>query len=68
MRILLKQNEASFKQLFNDYLTSCKARGLADTTIASYKSHMHSIGNYLNLDTPDTVLPRPSARLLMHLP
>ena len=53
MRILLRQNDTSFNQLFEDFLTSCKARGLTDTTIESYRSHMHCIEKYL--EVPDTI-------------
>ena len=53
MRILLKQNETSFNQLFEDFLTSCKVRGLANTTIDSYRSHMHCIEKYL--EVPNTI-------------
>ena len=44
MRILLKQNEATLEQLFDDYLTSCKAKGLAKETVSSYEQHLKTLG------------------------
>jgi hypothetical protein len=32
MRITLKQNLTTFEEVFNDLLTSCKAKGLAEKT------------------------------------
>ena len=46
MRIFLRQNETTFKQLFESFLTSCKAKGLKNTTIKSYESHVRCIANY----------------------
>ncbi len=50
MRIVLYQNEASFKHLFEDFLISCNAKGLADKTISSYKSHMLCVTKYIDID------------------
>ena len=44
MRILLKQNDASLKRLFDDYLTSCKAKGLAKETVSSYEQLLKTLG------------------------
>ena len=52
MKIDLRQNQTTSKQLFSDFLVSCKARGLSEKTIQSYESHMRCIGKYLDLDTP----------------
>ena len=52
MKIVLSQNEASFKQLSKDFITSCKAKGLSDRTIDSYSNHLLCIGNFLDIDRP----------------
>ena len=44
-----KQNEATLEQLFDDYLTSCKAKGLAKETVSSYEQHLKTLGNYLSI-------------------
>ena len=49
MKLKLNQNDASLEQLFNDFLTSCKVKGLSSKTLASYASHMQCIGKYLDL-------------------
>ncbi len=52
MKIVLNQNEASFKHLSSDFLTSCKAKGLSERTIQSYENHLMCISNYLDPDRP----------------
>ena len=56
MKIELRQNQTIFKQLFYDFLVSCKARGLSDKTIESYESHLLCMGKYLDLDAPISTL------------
>ena len=52
MKIVLNQNEASFKQLSKDFLTSCKAKGLSDRTLQSNENHLKCISNFLDTDRP----------------
>ncbi len=52
MRITFKHNLTSFEQLFEEFLTSCKAKGLTDKTISSYASHMKRMGQFLDLSRP----------------
>ncbi len=52
MKIELNNFQASFEELFSDYLTTCKAKGLSEKTISSYASHLKCFGKYLDLSLP----------------
>ncbi|MBR5640637.1 MAG: tyrosine-type recombinase/integrase [Firmicutes bacterium] len=52
MKITINSSLTTFKLLFNDFLTSCKAKGLSEKTLQSYASHLKCFGKYLDLDTP----------------
>ena len=52
MKIDLSNFQATSKELFSDFLTSCKATGLAEKTIQTYASHMQCMSKHLDFDTP----------------
>ncbi len=52
MKITINNSLTTFKLLFSDFLTSCKAKGLSEKTLQSYSSHLKCFGKYLDLDTP----------------
>lgn len=39
-------------EIFGDFIMSRKAKGLSDKTVLSYKSHLKSIRNHLDIDMP----------------
>ena len=52
MKIEISNFLTTFEQLYNDYLTTCKAKGLSEKTVQSYATHLKCFGKYLDLDTP----------------
>lgn len=54
MRLNLSNSLTTFKQLFDDFLISSKAKGLAEKTLKSYASHAKTLEYYMNLDVPVT--------------
>ena len=42
----------NFLEVFELFVISQSAKGVADVTIRNYKYHMKNIGNYMNLDRP----------------
>lgn len=52
MRLNLSNSLTTFKQLFDDFLISSKAKGLAEKTLKSYASHAKTLEYYMNLDVP----------------
>ena len=49
MRITMGDNRF-VKDIFSDYILSCKARGLSDKTIISYQGHFDAISKYLDTE------------------
>lgn len=52
MKIEINQKNTTFEQLFDNFIMSCKAKGLAEKTILSYQSHFKCIGKYINVSQP----------------
>ena len=52
MRIVLNNSLTTFEQLFDDFLTSSKAKGLSKKTLETYDCHRRILRNYLNLNVP----------------
>jgi len=48
--IEMNKKNTTFKHLFNNFLTSCKVKGLSSKTIETYKNHYKRICSYINLD------------------
>ena len=46
------QNHQTIAETFENYILSCKARGLADKTIKTYNQHFQAIKNQASLDIP----------------
>ena len=52
MRIRSNQDLTDFEQLFNDFIVTCKAKGLSEKTISTYQRHLHCISKYLDITKP----------------
>ena len=42
----------NFLEVFEMFMISQSAKGVADVTIRNYRYHMKNIGNYMDLDSP----------------
>ena len=52
------QSRKSVAELFEDFVLSQTAQGLSDITIATYRHHIHSISNHLDIQKPMEALTR----------
>lgn len=52
------QSRKSVAELFEDFVLSQTAQGLSDITIATYRHHIHSISNHLDIQKPMETLTR----------
>ena len=52
------QFRKSVAEVFDDFVLSQMAQGLSDITIATYRHHIHSISNHLDIQKPMEVLTR----------
>ena len=50
--IMPTEETKNFLEVFELFVISQSAKGVADVTIRNYKYHMKNIGNYMNLDRP----------------
>ena len=46
------QSRKSVAEVFDDFVVSQTAQGLSDITIATYRHHIHSISNHLDIQKP----------------
>ena len=46
------QSHKSVAEVFEDFVLSQMAQGLSDITIATYRHHIHSISNHLDIQKP----------------
>ena len=46
------QSRKSVAEVFDDFVVSKMAQGLSDITIATYRHHIHSISNHLDIQKP----------------
>lgn len=46
------EDSRTFKEVFDEFITSKKAQGVADATLNNYKYHLRSISKYLNIEKP----------------
>lgn len=44
--------ELTFEEAFNNFLTDSAARGLADKTLRTYRTHLHCISLYFDISSP----------------
>ena len=44
--------ENTIRQLWDSYIAAQTAKGVSDTTLRSYKQHLHSMAKYLDINTP----------------
>ena len=52
-KIMMPAEETkNFLEVFEMFVISQSAKGIADVTIRNYRYHMKNIGNYMNLDRP----------------
>ena len=52
------QSRKSVAEVFDDFVVSKMAQGLSDITIATYRHHIHSISNHLDIQKPMEALTR----------
>lgn len=52
------QSRKSVAEVFEDFVLSQMAQGLSDITIATYRHHIHSISNHLDIQKPMEALTR----------
>lgn len=52
------QSRKSVAEVFDDFVVSKMAQGLSDITIATYRHHIHSISNHLDIQKPLEALTR----------
>lgn len=52
------QSRKSVEEVFNDFVLSQTAQGLSDITIATYRHHIRSISNHLDIQKPLEALTR----------
>lgn len=52
------QSRKSVAEVFDDFVVSQTAQGLSDITIATYRHHIHSISNHLDIQKPLEALTR----------
>ena len=52
------QFRKSVAEVFDDFVLSQMAQGLSDITIATYRHHIHSISNHLDIQKPMEALTR----------
>jgi len=52
------QSHKSVAEVFEDFVLSQMAQGLSDITIATYRHHIHSISNHLDIQKPMEALTR----------
>lgn len=50
------QSRKTVEEVFNDFVISQTAQGLSETTIATYRCHIHSIYKHLNIQKPMNTL------------
>ena len=50
--IMPTEETKNFLEVFEMFVISQSAKGVADVTIRNYRYHMKNIGNYMNLDRP----------------
>ena len=50
--IMPTEETKNFLEVFELFVISQSAKGVADVTIRNYKYHMKNIGNYMNLNRP----------------
>ena len=48
----------SLAEVFDDFVVSQTAKGLSDITLTSYRHHLHSISNHLDIQKPMEALTR----------
>ena len=44
------EDSRTFQAVFDEFITSKKAQGVADATLNNYKYHLRSISKYLNIE------------------
>ena len=47
-----KAQEITFEEAFHIFLTDSAARGLAEKTLRTYRTHLHSLSLYFDISTP----------------
>ena len=52
------QSRKSVAEVFDDFVVSKMAQGLSDITIATYRQHIRSISNHLDIQKPMEALTR----------
>lgn len=50
------QSRKTVEEVFNDFVISQTAQGLSETTIATYRCHIHSISKHLDIQKPMNTL------------
>lgn len=55
-RIQAGQSRKTVEEVFNDFVISQTAQGLSETTIATYRCHIHSISKHLDIQKPMNTL------------
>lgn len=50
------QSRKTVAEVFNDFVISQTAQGLSETTIATYRCHIHSISKHLDIQKPMNTL------------
>ena len=53
-----KAKELTFEEAFHIFLTDSAARGLAEKTLRTYRTHLHSLSLYFDISTPLNKLSR----------
>ena len=53
------EDSKSFLEVFELFVVSQTAKGVADVTLRNYRYHMKNIGNYMNTDKPFDMVTKP---------
>ena len=59
------QFRKSIEEVFEDFILSQTARGLTDTTIATYRNHIRSISNHLDIQKSMDTLTRKDLEVMV---
>ncbi len=54
----VEHHETTIEEVFNDFVISQTAEGLADTTLRTYRTHIHSISKHIDIQKPIDELTR----------
>ena len=61
----VEHREKTIEEVFNDFVISQTAEGLAETTLRTYRTHIHSISKHFDIQKPIDELTRQDLDLMI---